>query len=73
MTSEILKAVQKEREHCLRLIEAPILGFLEMAKKIDQSGGDSGSLHHIVRTLQDAATAVRESGAFRDAMGARKS
>lgn len=67
MTLEELKARQDEREHCLRLVAAPIPGLLEQAQKIDQSGGDSGLWRYAVKVLEDAATSVRESGAFRDA------
>lgn len=70
---EIAQAVKEEREHCLRLIEAPISGLLDQAQRIDQSGGDSRLWRHSVEVLQDAARSVRESGTFRDAMEARKS
>jgi uncharacterized membrane-anchored protein len=61
--AEKVKAVQEERAHCLRLIEAPLPG-LEML-------GSAMAKQHIV-ALREAATAVRESGTFRDAMAAKK-
>jgi hypothetical protein len=68
MTPEELKVRQEEREHCLRLIEAPILGILALAERKEQSGGDSRLFRHSITVLTDAATSVRESGTFRDAM-----
>lgn len=72
MKPEILKAVQEERRLNLVLIEAPIPGLLEMAEKYERVGKDSTFWRTTVKTLQDAATSVRESGAFRDACEARK-
>lgn len=64
MTPEMLKAAQEEREHCLRLIEAPIIGLKML--------GTEMARQHIV-ALTEAATAIRESGRFRDAMAAKRS
>lgn len=68
---ESLRTQLKDREHAFTLIEAPIPGLLEMAEKVDRSGGDSGLWRHSVKTLQDAATSVRESMAFMDAARAK--
>lgn len=57
----------EERGHCLRLIEAPIPGLVELNKKLD-----SDLTRRTIKVLQEAAQSVRESGEFRDKAAATK-
>lgn len=63
--AHIRAARTEEREHCLRLIEAPIPGLEELAK---MTGDKRGLVSEHIKALRAAATTVRDSGKFTDAI-----
>lgn len=67
----IEKARQEEREHCLRLIEAPIPGLREYAAAL-AGKPQLGMVESTINTLMNTAQAVRESGEFTDELRRKK-
>lgn len=67
--AHIRAARVEEREHCIRLIEAPIPGLRALAAA-GMSGSGIAQTH--IEALTEAAKCVRESGEFADALREKK-